>query len=177
MFNQQNLPYPDDEEVSFLDEDPSISSIKLNKESREFIKEKVKNQASVEVTTIVKEKPSYTLKKAFCIVFTDNFFRAIAGGVNQTEMKILAYIIDQMEYGNLISISQTSIARATDLKRSNVSYAFRNLILKNILIKKDGNIFVNSNIISKGLSRRLEKSKYDNLKKAQKTTQVIEEAF
>ena len=165
------------DEIPFSDEPQIQNSIPLNKKSKDFMKDKIKDGSSIEVTTIIKEKPNYSLKKPFAIVFTENFFNAIAAGVNQTEMKILAYIIDQMEYGNLISISQTAIAKNTGLKRSNVSYSFNNLIKKNILIKEDGNIFVNSNIISKGLSRRLEKSKFDNLKKAQKTTIRYEEAF
>lgn len=178
MFNQQNLPYPDDE-VSFLDEDPSISSIKLNKESRDFIKEKVKNQASVDVITIVKEKPVFKLKKEFTIAFTENWFNLIQkSGITSVESKIVFYILDKMEFGNLISIKQSAIAKAIDMPTSNISRCFKSLIKKNILVKdSSGNTFMNSNLFSKGLSNRMSKEKYDNLKKAQLTTKDIQECF
>jgi hypothetical protein len=65
------------------------------------------------------------------------------------------------------------------MKKSNVSICFKKLIEKNILIKNDvGNIFVNSNIISKGLSNRMTKENYDNLKiHSQKETLIIENSF
>ena len=183
-FNEENNFHNDDYEESFAEQEnreknlSNIDSVPLPEKARRFISEKIKEGKEVTATTVVKEKPTYTLRKQFVICFTENFFRALQSGINQSEMKILSYIIDQMEYGNLISISQKSIAESCKITKSNVSGCFKKLIEKNILVKnKDGNVFVNSNIISKGLSTKMAKEKYDNLKKAQLTTKDIEQAF
>ena len=72
-----------------------------------------------------------------------------------------------MEYGNLINLSQSTIAKNLNLAKSNVSYYFKNLKKKNILVEKDGHVFMNSNIFSKGLAHRLDEEKRKNLKSAQ----------
>ena len=69
-----------------------------------------------------------------------------------------------MEYGNLVSISQASIARELNLAKSNVSYNFKKLKAKGILIDKDGNIYMNSNLFSKGLAHAMSKENRENLK-------------
>lgn len=184
FLNENNNFHDDEYEESFAEKSnrernlSDIRSIPLSENARKFIKEK-SEKGDVVATTIIKERATYTLKKEFVIVFTENFFRVLQSGINQSEMKILSYIIDQMEYGNLISISQASIAVACNMKKSNVSICFKKLIEKNILIKNDvGNIFVNSNIISKGLSNRMTKENYDNLKiHSQKETLIIENSF
>lgn len=185
FLNENNDYHDDDYEESFEEQEnreknlSNVDSVPLDNKARRFISQKIKEGKSVTATTFVKEKPVYTLKKEFVIVFTENFFRVLKAGINQSEMKILSYIIDQMEYGNLISISQKAIAEACGISKSNVSGCFTKLIDKKILIKNDaGNVFVNSNIISKGLSNRMTKENYDNLKiHSKRETNLIEEAF
>ena len=184
-FNEENNFHNDDYEESFAEQEnreknlSNIDSVPLDNKARSFISEKIKEGKNVTATTIVKEKPIFTLKKQFVIGFTENWFNLIQTvGLTSIESKVVYYLIDKMEFGNLISIKQSAIAKAIDMPTSNLSRCFKSLLNKNILVKDfEGNTYINSNLFSKGLSTRMEKEKYDNLKKAQKTTNLIEEAF
>ena len=54
-----------------------------------------------------------------------------------------------MEFGNLICINQSAIAKELGLAKSNVSYTFKKLRSKNILIEKNGHLFMNSSLFQK----------------------------
>ena len=83
-----------------------------------------------------------------------------------------------MEYGNLVSLNQASIVKALNMNKSNVSVIFGKLIKKDVLIKdEDGDIYVNSNIIMKGLKHRLSGDKKTNLKKSQKQTDLFDKSY
>ena len=180
-----NFHNDDDYEESFEEQEnreknlSNIDSVPLDNKARNFISEKIKEGKSVTATTIVKEKPTFTLKKEFVIGFTENWFNLVQKvGLTSVESKVVYYLIDKMEFGNLIAIKQSAIAKAIDMPTSNLSRCFKSLLDKHILVKDaEGNTYVNSNLFSKGLSTRMAKEKYDNLKKAQKTTNLIEEAF
>ncbi|MCY5740835.1 replication/maintenance protein RepL, partial [Salmonella enterica subsp. enterica serovar 1,4,[5],12:i:-] len=106
---------------------------------------KMQEKGDVKVTTIVQNEKKVSLKDQFVMAFTSNL-RALAElNISQNELKVITYILEVMEFGNLISINQTSIAKELGLHKSNVSYTFKRLVEKNILIKKDGHTFMNSN--------------------------------
>ncbi|MCC6091289.1 replication/maintenance protein RepL, partial [Escherichia coli] len=99
---------------------------------------KMQEKGDVKVTTIVQNEKKVSLKDQFVMAFTSNL-RALAElNISQNELKVITYILEVMEFGNLISINQTSIAKELGLHKSNVSYTFKRLVEKNILIKKDG---------------------------------------
>lgn len=139
--------------------------------SHEAVEEinKMQEKGDVKVTTIVKNDKKITLKDQFVIAFTTNL-RALADlNISQNELKVICYILEVMEFGNLISINQTAIAKALDLHKSNVSYVFKKLIAKNILIKKDGHTFMNSNLFAKGLNQSMNEDRRKSLRTAQST--------
>lgn len=97
---------------------------------------KMQEKGDVKVTTIVQNEKKVSLKDQFVMAFTSNL-RALAElNISQNELKVITYILEVMEFGNLISINQTSIAKELGLHKSNVSYTFKRLVEKNILIKK-----------------------------------------
>ena len=50
------------------------------------------------------------------MAFTSNL-RALAElNISQSELKVITYILEIMEYGNLISLNQSQIARDLDMK-------------------------------------------------------------
>ena len=69
-----------------------------------------------------------------------------------------------MEFGNLICINQSAIAKELGLAKSNVSYTFKKLRSKNILIEKNGHLFMNSSLFQKGLSHSLTTERREHLK-------------
>ena len=55
------------------------------------------------------------------------------------------------------------------LAKSNVSYTFKKLRNKNILIENNGHLFMNSSLFQKGLSHSLTTERREHLKSAQHT--------
>ncbi|MFL0232737.1 replication/maintenance protein RepL, partial [Escherichia coli] len=87
--------------------------------------------------------------------------------ISQSELKVITYILEIMEYGNLISLNQSQIARDLDMKKSNMSVIFKKLTEKGVLIKEKGHLFMNSNLFAKGLNHKLNTERRENLKTAQ----------
>lgn len=138
---------------------------------------KLQEKGDVKITTIVQNDKKITLKEQFVMAFTSNL-RALAElNISQNELKVITYILEVMEYGNLISINQTSIAKELGLHKSNVSYAFKKLVQKNILVKKDGHTFMNSNLFSKGLNHNLNEERRANLRSAQVEDENFKRTF
>lgn len=139
--------------------------------------EKIQEKNNVKITTIIQEDKKLTLKDQFVIAFTSNL-RALADlNISQNELKIITYILEVMEFGNLININQSAIAKDLNIHRSNVSYNFKKLIDKNILIKKNGHIFMNSNLFAKGLKQSMSKERRENLYDAQDDSKNFKESF
>lgn len=137
----------------------------------------LQQKGDVKVTTIVNSEKKVSLKDQFVMAFTSNL-RALAElNISQNELKVITYILEIMEYGNLISINQTAIAKELNLHKSNVSYVFKKLIAKNILIKHNGHTFMNSNLFAKGLNHKLTEEKRANLKTAQKSDDNFKDTF
>ena len=109
-------------------------------------------------------------------MFLENFDRLITDlKMNASELRVLIYILKKMEYGNLVSLNQASVCKALNMNKSNVSLIFKKLKEKDVLIE-DGekNLFVNSNVVMKGLKHKLDKKRNEFLRKAQVETDLIE---
>lgn len=138
---------------------------------------KMQEKGDVKVTTIVQNEKKVSLKDQFVMAFTSNL-RALAElNISQNELKVITYILEVMEFGNLISINQTSIAKELGLHKSNVSYTFKRLVEKNILIKKDGHTFMNSNLFAKGLNHSMNEERRANLRFAQVENEHFKRSF
>lgn len=138
---------------------------------------KLQEKGDVKVTTIVNTEKKVSLKDQFVMAFTSNL-RALAElNISQNELKVITYILEVMEYGNLISINQTAIAKELGLHKSNVSYVFKKLVAKNILIKENGHTFMNSNLFAKGLNHKLNEERRSNLRTAQKSDDNFKDTF
>ena len=150
--------------------------------AKKSVKDKVdemQDRGNVKATVIIQSDNKVSLKNDFVILFLENFDRLITElKLNTSELRILIYILKKMEYGNLVSLSQVSVVKALNMNKSNVSIVFKKLIQKDILIKdSDGNMYVNSNIVMKGLKHRLSKEKKENLKKSQKQTDLFDNSY
>ena len=138
---------------------------------------KMQEKGDVKVTTIVQNEKKVSLKDQFVMAFTSNL-RALAElNISQNELKVITYILEVMEFGNLISINQTSIAKELGLHKSNVSYTFKRLVEKNILIKKDGHTFMNSNLFAKGLNHSMNEERRANQRSAQVENEHFKRSF
>ena len=59
-------------------------------------------------------------------------------------------ILNKMEFGNCFHVSQVKLCKELGMKKSNMSIMFKKLKSKNIIIDRDGDLFMNSNIFLKG---------------------------
>lgn len=136
--------------------------------------QKTSNSKKLKSTVFIEsDVPKTSIKSPFVIAFTDNL-DYLAKILTKTEFRIVFYILSKMEYGNLISLKQSSISQVLDINKSNVSVSFKKLKEKSILVEDElGNIYFNSNIIIKGLPKKLTKDKRANLNKANKLNKDI----
>ena len=78
--------------------------------------ENLQEKGNVKVTAIIQQEKKNSLKSEFVMAFTSNL-RALAElNISQSELKVITYILEIMEYGNLISLNQSQIARDLDMK-------------------------------------------------------------
>lgn len=138
-----------------------------NEEVKEVIEKLQKSGEKIKSTVIIeKDQPKVDIKNQFVIAFTENL-DYLAKTLTKTEFRIVFYILDKMEFGNLVSFKQSSISNALGINKSNVSNSFKKLKEKCILVDdEDGNTFFNSNLVIKGLPKKLVKEKRQNLDKA-----------
>ncbi|EDK1589541.1 DNA-binding protein, partial [Salmonella enterica subsp. enterica serovar Rubislaw] len=100
-------------------------------------------------------------------MFTKNFQQLAELDISKNELKVIARILNIMEFGNCFHISQAKLCRDLDIKKSNMSLVFKKLKMKGIIIDKDGDLFMNSNIFLKGQAHSINAKQRPNVKKAQ----------
>ncbi|NAT78444.1 DNA-binding protein [Dickeya dadantii] len=110
-------------------------------------------------------------------LFTKNFECLAELDITKTELKVIAKILNKMEFGNLFHISQAALCRDLGIGKSNMSLIFKKLKTKGIIIDKDGDLFMNSNIFLKGQAHSINMRQRPNVKKAQGFNANNEPAF
>ncbi|EJJ4074131.1 DNA-binding protein [Salmonella enterica] len=100
-------------------------------------------------------------------LFTKNFECLAELDITKSELKVIAKILNKMEFGNLFHISQAALCRDLGIGKSNMSLIFKKLKTKGIIIDRDGDLFMNSNIFLKGQAHRINMKQRPNVKKAQ----------
>ena len=110
-------------------------------------------------------------------MFTKNFQQLAELDISKNELKVIARILNIMEFGNCFHISQAKLCRELDIKKSNMSLVFKKLKKKGIIIDKEGDLFMNSNIFLKGQAHSINAKQRPNVKKAQGFVVVEKERF
>lgn len=100
-------------------------------------------------------------------MFTRNFQQLADLDISKSELKVIARILNIMEFGNCFHISQAKLCRELDIKKSNMSLVFKKLKAKGIIIDRDGDLFMNSNIFLKGQAHSINAKQRPNVRKAQ----------
>lgn len=101
-------------------------------------------------------------------MFTRNFQQLADLDISKNELKVIARILNIMEFGNCFHISQAKLCRELDIKKSNMSLVFKKLKAKGIIIDRGGDLFMNSNIFLKGQAHSINAKQRPNVRKAQK---------
>lgn len=116
---------------------------------------------------ISKQKRKVKPLTPFVILFYHNLDYILENHpLSPFEMRVLLKLIEAMQYGNQITINQKTIVEKLKSNKQQVSRAFKNLKLTGIFFEKNGSLYMNYNVISKG-----------ELLSAKEIKEVYEEAY
>lgn len=89
----------------------------------------------------------------YVIAYPHNMRALVSMGLTPREFRVLFYILDAMEWGNLLSFSQRAACDALKIDKSTMSKIFKRLVARGVLVRNGGHIYVNSNLFAKGLGK------------------------
>ncbi|TFY95289.1 hypothetical protein DYL61_04900 [Pseudomonas nabeulensis] len=128
-----------------------------------------KNDASnfkPKITTKIDLERENSLKKdvKYFYGFSENLLNL---DLTPTEFKIIIHILDTLKWGNVVAMTQASIAAKTKISASVVNRNWKTLIAKNVLIVDENNsVLLNTNYFFVGLYQRMDKERRDVFEKA-----------
>ena len=84
-----------------------------------------------------------------------------------TEFKIIVHILETLKWGNVVAMTQKSIATKTNISPSVVNRNWKSLIAKNLLIvDEEGSIYLNTNFFFIGLYAHMDAQRRRDFEKA-----------
>lgn len=152
------------EEQDLLKLFDSLNTAQQLKMARNIIEGK-KINSSTNITA--EDSKTVSFDQPFVYQFTSNFRVLSDMDISKNEMRVLSYILELMDYGNLINVSQASICKELKIASGNMSNIFKKLKEKGVLIDREGHLFVNSNIFAKGITNKTDFNRKQNLLAAQ----------
>ena len=177
---------------SIFDEDYSEFALEIEEDGvipalqEESVRRETADKVADGVKALANEDPDdnrdinigITVKKAGPKIITGQFFIGFADNLlnldlKPTEFKIVIYILKMMNFGNLVSLKQSTISKDLSIYKSAVNRAWKELLIKKVLLDVDGHIFFNSNFCAKGVSSALSSEKIEQLKRSN----VVDEAL
>ncbi len=118
------------------------------------------------ITTKIDLERENSLKKdvKYFYGFSENLLNL---DLTPTEFKIIIHILDTLKWGNVVAMTQASIAAKTKISASVVNRNWKTLIAKNVLIVDENNsVLLNTNYFFVGLYQRMDKERREVFEKA-----------
>ena len=148
---------------------PALQEENLRKDTANKIADGVKDLVNDNPDDSRDINVGVTIKKAGPKIITGQFFIGFADNLlnldlKPTEFKIVIYILKMMNFGNLVSLKQATISKDLAIDKSAVNRAWKELLIKKVLVDVEGHIFFNSNYCAKGVSSALSKEKIAQLR-------------
>jgi hypothetical protein len=112
----------------------------------------------------------------YVIAYPQNLRALAALNLSASELKVVVYLLEAMEWGNLIGFSQKAACEALAMKKSNMSTVFKKLHDKGVIVQNGGHMYINSNLFAKGLKENMYPKTREHLIAAQGETNGIERA-
>ena len=127
------------------------------KDLEEFIEQAKDENLQV---NIIKSKQKVKPNQSFSLVFQSNLIQITRDyKLNNTDFLVLLKVIEYVSYGNLISLTQQTIANDLNIAQPHVSRSWVKLVKAKIIYKSNGSLFLNPQYIVKG---NLKESKESN---------------
>lgn len=105
---------------------------------------------SDEKLNIFKSKMKAKPKDQFFIMFSGNMAGLLNGKLTAIDLRILFSIIEYVSFGNVINLTQQTIADDLEVKQQQVSRSFKRLEEAGVIFKEKGSLFLNPNYLVKG---------------------------
>ncbi|MGC6027977.1 DNA-binding protein [Enterobacter kobei] len=136
----------------------------------------IKNK-EIKSTTVIstEDDKAISFSQPYVFAFTSNFRVFSDLDISKNEFRVLTYILEYMEFGNLINLSQSSLCKALNIASGNMSNIFKKLRQKGILVEHHGHLYINSNIFAKGMSHQLDEKRKEHLSNAKNISADIEQ--
>ena len=118
------------------------------------------------VTTKIELEKENSLKNdvRYFYGFSNNLLQL---DLTPTEFKIIIHILETLKWGNVVSMTQKSIANNTKISPSVVNRNWKTLISKNvIIIDEGGSVYLNTNFFFIGLYSKMDKQRREDFEKA-----------
>lgn len=123
-------------------------------------------QINAKITTKIEVEKENSLKKdvKYFYGFSENLLKL---ELTPTEFKIIIHILDTLKWGNVVAMTQASIAAKTKISPSVVNRNWKTLITKKVLIIDENNsIYLNTNYFFIGLYQKMDKERRADFEKA-----------
>lgn len=100
---------------------------------------------------IIKSKQKVKPNQSFSLVFQSNLIQITRDyKLNNTDFLVFLTIIEYVNYGNLINLTQQTIANDLHITQQQVSKSWVKLVKAKIIYKSNGSLFLNPKYIVKG---------------------------
>lgn len=87
----------------------------------------------------------------FAFLFCSSFLQTIDDyNLSRNDIRIVLKIIEYMQFGNLLKLAYSSIAKDLNIDKGNVSKSIKKLKVCKLIIDIDGSLYLNPHIILKG---------------------------
>lgn len=125
-----------------------------------------KKPLSAKITTRIELDKDNSLKNdaRYFYGFSNNLLQL---DLTPTEFKIIIHILETLKWGNVVAMTQKSIAVKINISPSVVNRNWKTLIAKNVLIVDDeGSVYLNTNFFFIGLYSKMDKQRREDFEKA-----------
>lgn len=115
----------------------------------EKLQEKMEEKEFSPNVFVVPDKVHYL--NEFVLIFVANFEIIIEEySLTKNDIRVIFKILNNMKFGNLISLSNSTLAKELGIDKSNISKIIKKLRKTELIIEKDGSLFFNPHIATKG---------------------------
>lgn len=136
---------------------------KIAEDYKNLLQKEIEKEKNINLTLFSNTKKTTAFAAPFVNLFYHNLINVIVSdGLTKTELLVFLLLARDMEYGNLTLTKQKIIANELKIRVGEISKAFNSLYKKNILVQDEKRkLYINPNIVSKGISTRMDSVKRD----------------
>jgi hypothetical protein len=144
----------------------AMSEVHSRFSNNEIDNESDKKKINAKINTKIELEKENSLKQdvKYFYGFSANLINL---DLKPTEFKIIMHILETLKWGNVVAMTQASIAAKTGISASVVNRNWKTLIEKNVLIVDEHNsVLLNTNYFFVGLYQKMDKERRDVFEKA-----------